>query len=576
MSSQPDATPSDYTALATFDDLHLSRELRRALADKGYTAPTPVQARVLGPILAGRDVIVRSKTGTGKTAAFGIPLVEKIPAGIRELRVLVLTNTRELALQVSQELAELAKHKDLRVAAIYGGAAMGKQLDELKAGAEIVVGTPGRVQDHISRGTLKLDTLQAVVLDEADEMLNAGFFQDVTRILEALPRSRQTLLFSATVPPDIEQIIKSYLRDPETHLLSGDDYSVAGIRNLLYPTVEAYPKPRNLLYLIELENPESAIIFCNTRSDSGLVCAVLNKHGLDAELLNGELPQKERERVMAKVKRGEVRFMVATDIAARGIDISDLSHVINYSLPEDPAVYLHRVGRTGRIGKSGVAVSLMGGGDIMGLTALQKKFGIVFEEKKLPTPEEARKLWTDHHTRELKEAMRSGQAFEAFLPLAEDLAASGEGNMLVAYALKYFFQHHRMEKKHALMTTEEARTVLEQKEHQHGDAKERRKSRELRPRREKASTAAPEKSSDAPNGVRLYVNLGSDDGLEAAALGAALAEAAGVPAESVRAVDRRRSHAFVHVAPEHAEAFIAAHGKQRGAKALQIEKARRQ
>ena len=190
-------------------------------------------------------------------------------------------------------------------------------------------------------------------------MLNMGFFEEVTRILDHLPDDCQQLLFSATVPADIEQIIREYLTDPETILLSGDEYRVDNIRNVLYHTNDAYPKPRNLLYMVEIEEPESAIVFCNTRSDTSLVTAVLNRNGYDAELLNGELPQKERERVMAKVKRGEVRFMVATDIAARGIDISDLSHVVNYSLPEDPAVYLHRAGRTGRIGKKGTALSLV-------------------------------------------------------------------------------------------------------------------------------------------------------------------------------------------------------------------------
>src|SRR3954453_12537000 len=398
---------SDYVATTGFADLPLSEELRKGIAERGYTEPTPVQAAVFGPILAGKDIICRSKTGTGKTAAFGIPILERIPAGTRKASALVLCNTRELALQVAQEIEALGKHKDLSVVAIYGGAGMGAQTDALHEGAEIIVGTPGRVYDHIRRGNLNLDQTRIAVLDEADEMLSAGFYEEVARILDHLPRDRQTLLFSATVPPDIEQLAQKYLRDPETILLSGDVFTVEHIHNVLYHLVDQYPKPRNLLYLIEREDPESAIIFCNLRTDTELVANVLNRNGLDAEMLNGDLPQKERERVMAKVKRGEVRFMVATDIAARGIDISDLSHVLNYSLPEDPAVFLHRVGRTGRIGKKGTSLSLVSGGDIHTLSALQKKFGIAFEEKKLPTPEEARKVWTERHVAELKEAMSS-------------------------------------------------------------------------------------------------------------------------------------------------------------------------
>ena len=290
---------SDYVATTSFEDLPLSAELRKGIAERGYETPTPVQAAVFGPILAGRDLICRSKTGTGKTAAFGIPLLERIPAGTRRASALVLCNTRELALQVAQEIEALGKYKDLRVVAIYGGAGMGAQTDALMDGAEVIVGTPGRVYDHIRRGNLKLDATRIAVLDEADEMLSAGFYEEVTRILDHLPTDRQTLLFSATVPPDIEGLAQKYLRDPETILLSGDVFTVEHIHNVLYHLVDQYPKPRNLLYLIEREDPESAIIFCNLRTDTELVANVLNRNGLDAEMLNGDLPQKERERAMA-------------------------------------------------------------------------------------------------------------------------------------------------------------------------------------------------------------------------------------------------------------------------------------
>src|SRR5262249_26784760 len=208
---------------------------------------------------------------------------------------------------------------------------------------------------------------------------------------------------------------------------------------------DAFPKPRNLIYMLELEEPENAIIFCNTKDDTALVTAVLTRNGFDAELLNGDLPQRERERVMAKVKGGEVAFMVATDIAARGIDISDLSHVINYSLPEDPAVYLHRVGRTGRIGKKGTAINLVSGRELSTLTALEKRYGIVFEKRTMPSPEEALKLWTERHVREIREGA-SGSVFEGLLPLAGQLRERPDADELIAFLLKYFFAHHRMER----------------------------------------------------------------------------------------------------------------------------------
>src|SRR5512137_1727942 len=416
----PASTASDYVSDASFEEMNLAEPLRRAIAEHGYTKPTPVQSRTFRPVRDGKDVIVRSKTGTGKTAAFAIPILERIPDARRKPSVLVMCPTRELAIQVAQEFEALARHRDLSVVAIYGGASMGEQLDKLKAGAEIVVGTPGRIYDHIRRKTLALEECLVSVLDEADEMLNMGFFEEVTRILDHLPATCQQLLFSATVPADIEQIIRQYLTEPETILLSGDEYRVDNIHNVLYHTVDAYPKPRNLLYMIEQEEPQTAIVFCNTRSDTSLVCAVLNRNGYDAELLNGDLQQKERERVMAKVKRGEVRFMVATDIAARGIDISDLSHVVNYSLPEDPSVFMHRVGRTGRIGKKGTSLTVVSGAEIHTLTVLEKKFGLTFEKKKLPAAEEARKKWSDRHVHELRDGM-SASIFEGFIPLAQEI-----------------------------------------------------------------------------------------------------------------------------------------------------------
>jgi ATP-dependent RNA helicase DeaD len=441
----PAERPQEYVADVSFDAMGVSPELMRAITERGYTSPTPVQAKAYKPVIDGKDIIVRSKTGTGKTAAFGMPLIDRIPMGTREAKVLVLCPTRELAIQVSQEIESLAKYRDIRVTAIYGGASMKTQEDALDAGSAIIVGTPGRVYDHIRRGNLKLDKCAHAVLDEADEMLNQGFYEEVTRILDCLPKGRQVLLFSATVPEDIQRLIARYTTDAETLLLSGDVYTVDHIAHIRYDLSDNFPKPRNLLYMLEMEDPDNAIIFCNTRDDTELVTAVLNRNGFEAELLNGDLPQKERERVMGKVKRGEVAFMVATDIAARGIDISDLGHVINYSLPEDPAVYLHRVGRTGRIGKQGTALNLISGRELGSLSTLEKKYNIKFEKRAMPAPDEATKLWTDRHVRTIKEAA-SGSIFEGYLSLSNDLKKRPEADDIIAFLLKYFFTHQRMER----------------------------------------------------------------------------------------------------------------------------------
>ena len=599
---------SDYVSTTSFADLPLSEELRRGIADRGYVQPTPVQAAVIGLILAGRDVICRSKTGTGKTAAFGIPLLERIPGGTRKASALVLCNTRELALQVSEELKALATHKNIEVIAVYGGAPMGVQTDALRAGAEVIVGTPGRVYDHIRRGSLKLDDTRIAVLDEADEMLSAGFFEEVTRILDHLPRDRQTLLFSATVPPDIEHLASKYLRDPETILLSGDQFTVEHIKNVIYDVVDQYPKPRNLLYLLEREDPDSAIIFCNTRTDTELIANVLNRNGLDAEMLNGDLPQKERERVMGKVKRGELKFMVATDIAARGIDISDLSHVINYSLPEDPAVYLHRVGRTGRIGKKGTAISLVSGAEIVTLSALQKRFGIEFEQRRLPTPEEAKTAWVEKHAKELREAMTGGMAYDAFLSLAVDLSTRDDGRGLLAYALKYFFTHHRMEKAQAraagekLLESHKVEQVHREQKKARGEHDRTRRKPRLERKQETAderaegsavpsgsglgSAAGPiEPAADTPSEraeapataldrVKLFVSPGAEDGWEKESFASALSALAGQPRESILAVDLKPRYAYVLVRPGSEQAYLAAAGRTLKEKPLTVEIAR--
>jgi len=500
----------DYVADVSFDSLGLSPELRRAVAERNYINPTPVQAKAYKPALEGRDLIVRSKTGTGKTTAFGLPVIERIPMGTRTVKALVMCPTRELAMQVQQELESLAKYRDIKVTAIYGGASMKQQEDALDAGSAIIVGTPGRVHDHIRRGNLKLDTATVAVLDEADEMLNQGFYEEVTRILDFMPKTRQVLLFSATVPEDIQRLIAKYTTNAETLLLSGDVYTVDHITHVRYDLSDAYPKPRNLLYVLEMEAPDNAIIFCNTRSDTELVTAVLNRNGLDAELLNGDLPQKERERVMAKIKRGEVAFMVATDLAARGIDISDLGHVINYSLPEDPAVYLHRVGRTGRIGKTGVALNLCSGRELASLTSLERKYGIKFETRQMPNAEEAMTMWTERHVRELKEASQ-GTIYEGYLGLAESLKKRPDADDLIASMLRYFFVHRRMDKaqgggavveepklemRPARSRDERERPGSKGRGEERGGRRERGGERERRPRSEARTS-----SSDTPAAV---------------------------------------------------------------------------
>jgi ATP-dependent RNA helicase DeaD len=373
------------TSEPTFDVIPLSPDVRRAIDAMGYRHPTPVQRAVFEAASEGRSLVVQARTGTGKTAAFGLPLVDRIvrPA-MKSVQALVLVPTRELALQVSREVEQIGKFREVGVIAIYGGASMVKQVEALNAGAQIVVGTPGRVLDHLRQRTLDPSGIRVLVLDEADEMLSMGFARELNAILETLPKKRQGLFFSATIPGDIERLANNHLTSPEIVTLSSDQVGALEIAHFVYVMRDG-DKVSQLVRILEVEDPESAVIFCNTRDETQKVAEALKTRGFDADWLNGDLPQNDRERVMAATKQGRLRFLVATDVAARGIDISHLTHVINHDFPETAEQYVHRTGRTGRAGRTGTAVSIIGPKDIGNLYLLRLTYKIRPIERQLPS-----------------------------------------------------------------------------------------------------------------------------------------------------------------------------------------------
>ena len=377
---QTEETPQ----LPSFDEMPLCDDVKQALAEMGYTQPAAVQHAVYEPAVRGKDVVVQARTGTGKTAAFGIPLVDQmIKRSLRAPQALILTPTRELALQVSREIERIGAKRGIRPATVYGGAPMQRQIDALRDGAQIVVGTPGRVLDHMRRGTLSPKELRILILDESDEMLSMGFERELNAIVDFLPEQRQTLLFSATLPPEIVRMASTRLHDPQFIYLSGDHVGALEILHFVYFVRQ--DKVDTLVRVLEVEIPESALIFCNTRDDTERVASMLMRAGYDADWLNGDLPQSEREKVMTRSKEGNLRFLVATDVAARGIDISHLTHVINFDFPDSTEVYVHRTGRTGRMGRTGTAISLITPHDIGGLYYLRLTYKIRPFEKQLPT-----------------------------------------------------------------------------------------------------------------------------------------------------------------------------------------------
>lgn len=371
----------------TFDDLGLPEAVLKAVKERGYLSPTPVQSAVYRLAAEGHDCVVQARTGTGKTAAFGLPLVgSRVRARNQACQALVLCPTRELAVQVTRELQSLAQYTELRVTSVYGGAPMQPQIDALRAGAHIVIGTPGRVLDHLKRETFPTQEIRAFILDECDEMLSMGFLPQINDIWKQLPAGHQTLLFSATVPKDVSRIAETRLKDPEFVTLSGDHIGALSIQHFVY--ISHGNKLNELLQVIEVENPESAIVFCNTKDETKRVAKALQERGFASEWLNADLGQSDRERVMTLTRDSKLRFLVCTDVAARGIDISHLTHVINFDFPDSAEQYVHRTGRTGRAGRMGTAISLVSPTAIGDLYYLRLKYKIHPLERQLPTRQE--------------------------------------------------------------------------------------------------------------------------------------------------------------------------------------------
>jgi ATP-dependent RNA helicase DeaD len=354
-----------------FGALELSAPVARAIEEMGYREPTEIQAATIPVLLTGRDLMGQAQTGTGKTAAFGIPLVELLDPELKAVQAVILAPTRELASQISEEIGKLARHTELRIATVYGGAVMSRQVLDLKRGAQIVVGTPGRILDHLARGTMRLDQVRYVVLDEADRMLDMGFMPDVERILRRTPRSRQTALFSATMPTVVRIMARRHMKDPAWIQIKPEERTVSEVDQVYYEVAEQ-DKPAGLALILEEQKPERAIIFRRTQVGVDKLTRYLRSRGYQAEALHGSMSQQLRERVLADFRRGELPLLVATNVAARGLDISEVSHVINYDIPEESESYIHRIGRTARMGREGVAITFVAEWDEGALAEIKK------------------------------------------------------------------------------------------------------------------------------------------------------------------------------------------------------------
>lgn len=420
--------------MTNFSELELQPNVLKAITEMGFEEPTPIQAKTLPLALAGKDLIGQAQTGTGKTAAFGIPMIEKIDPSEEKVVSLVMCPTRELAIQVAEELGKLSRFKRLRVLPIYGGQEIGRQIRALKKRPQIIIGTPGRMLDHINRKTIRLDHVNTVVLDEADEMLDMGFMEDITSILSLIPEERHTMLFSATMPPNIQKLAQQFLNQPE-HVSVVPKQVSAPLIEQSYIEVHERQKFEALSRLLDIESPELAIIFGRTKRRVDELSEALQKRGYSADGLHGDLSQNQRDAVMRKFRDGSIDVLVATDVAARGLDVSGVTHVINFDLPQDPESYVHRIGRTGRAGKEGAAWTFVTPREIDYLKFIERVTRHKINRKPLPSVSEAIEGKQRITAERLLEVMQNDETKE-FKGLAIQLLEQYDSVQLLASALK--------------------------------------------------------------------------------------------------------------------------------------------
>ncbi|HEX9039379.1 MAG TPA: DEAD/DEAH box helicase [Ktedonobacterales bacterium] len=428
------AEPAAADALAEFAALGLGSKALSALTDLGFGAPTPIQRQTIPLLLAGQDIIAQAPTGTGKTAAYGLPIIERLDASVYVPQALIVTPTRELTIQVAEAMNALGKYHELIATPIYGGAPYERQLRALARGVQIVVGTPGRLLDHIRRKTLDLANLRVIVLDEADEMLNMGFIEDIEAILAETPPERQTALFSATIAPRIARLAEQFMRDPERVVAHAPESIGPRVRQVYYETLPS-GKLEALARILDIEEPESAIIFVRTRRDADTLSEQLTALGYLAQGIHGEIPQSQRELILNRFRAGHTQLLVATDVAARGLDIPDVSHVINYDLPLEPDAYVHRIGRTGRAGRSGEALALVTPRDRRLLRVIEQATHRRLQPLALPTVADVAARRRAAFREDVLKLLDDGQ-LDPFLALVEDLSGTHNPAELAAAAFK--------------------------------------------------------------------------------------------------------------------------------------------
>ena len=529
-----------------FSELGLRPEVLQAVTERGYIEPTPIQTAVIPLMLAGQDVIGQAQTGTGKTAAFTLPILHSLTPGLGQVQALVVAPTRELALQVAKSTYEYGQYSNMRVLSVYGGTPYSRQIGRLKRGVDIVVGTPGRMLDLIKQNILDLSQVRTVVLDEADEMLSMGFIEDIEAILEQTPDERQTTLFSATMPGPIRKLAQKYMRDPQSITIENKQRTVAAI-DQRYILVNEQDKTAVLTRIFEVEEIQSALIFARTRIGTGELANELTVRGFPAEALNGDLSQDARERVLNRFREGQIKVLVATDVAARGLDIDDISHVFNFDLPNDTDSYVHRVGRTGRAGKTGVALSLITPRERYRLGRIEKYIKHKLTRVQVPSVEDIKAFREKQLMETMAVWLRRGRCRRE-RELVETLISEGHDPVeIAAIALKMARAEEKQRPIYPVSDVQESRNSRRDRASRANNGG-RRDSNQNRARN--GGNRNDRKRSHESGMVRLVMNVGKAQGVRPNDVVGTIAYHADIPGRAIGAIRIQDEQTLVDVPQE--------------------------
>ena len=505
-----------------FDELNIDERILRAIEDMGFEETSPIQTQAIPAVCDGIDVVGQAQTGTGKTAAYTIPMLMKIDPQIKKPQAIVLCPTRELAVQVAEEIRKLAKYmSDIKVLPVYGGQEIVRQIKSLKAGVQIIVGTPGRVMDHMRRKTVKFDNINMVILDEADEMLDMGFREDMETILTETPEERQTVLFSATMPKPIMDIARNFQKDARIIKVVRKELTVSNIEQFYY---EVRPKNKTevLCRLIDIYNPRLSVVFCNTKRQVDELISELKGRGYFADGIHGDMKQQQRDRVMDDFRSGKVDILIATDVAARGIDVDDVDMVFNYDIPQDEEYYVHRIGRTGRAGRSGMALSFISGKEVYKLKDIERYCKTKILAKPVPSLDDVKNTKLDNMFDKIRQTIEEGGLTDMVNLVEEHVNQEEYTSMDMAAALLKMLIGDTLDRE-------------DEVEEFHFDT-----------------------DKDDSRMVRLFINIGKKDKIKPANILGAIAGESGMPGKLVGAIDMMDNYTFVDVPAIHAEKILKA------------------